>query len=421
MRIPKFGMLLLSCCASVALLGLTGCGGDDEDDNGGTIIFLPPTSGAGGGGAAPGPDPQPTMEPEGGAGGEGEGGMGGGGAGGEGGGAGGDGGGAGGEGGDGEGGMGGEGPAVSCGGGEFATTQTSISANVNGAVYQGLSGDLQGGGLIDGVIVELREDRGTIEPGVYDLTGTNFSDCTICVVGVQGCNPQTGQCERRFYPASGQVRIDDFAGRGATISLQLEGVDLQEATITQAGSTFVPDGQTWCVEQHDIIGAVPSLIGDPVNTEFNLQNCETEEFVNLHELMGEKRALWLVATAGWCPACRQFIPQVINNLPMIGGMIEVIFVLGENAVYGQPDINYCRRYREHYDVPDAARFYIDHDGARSFATTFGTIQPTTPNGMFGLPWNAMIRANEAGDGWIYHYSDRADNRDINAALNELLR
>ena len=305
---------------------------------------------------------------------------------------------------------------ASCGGGTFDAEQSSIRGNATGAVIQRLQGAVP---ALSGIVVELREDRGTIEPGVYDLAGTNLSDCTVCVYAVQGCGAQG--CNKRFYPVGGLVEVTEYAGRGHPVELTLHGMDFREALLSAQGSEIVDGGESWCVEEHAISGRIGTLLSDEVTTDYELQNCESEEFVNIRDLVGDKAGLWLVATAGWCSACRQFIPQVINNLPMIGGMIEVIFVLGENQVYGAPSLNYCRTYSRHYEVEDASRFYIDSRGGQSFAHTFEVVQPYLGDGgEFGLPWNAMIRAE--GDGWVYHYSDRAgDGRDINAGINEMLR
>ena len=399
MRSVKFGAILSSSLITAALaLGLSGCESAESDPPPpGQIIII--DDGAGGAGepeatpepspegqpegepeAEPEGNPEPAAEPEG----EPE-------------------------------------PQASCGGGEFVPVNEVIDVQDFGPRYLGLDSDSN---PLNGLFIEFHEERGAIEAGVFDLAGTNFSDCSVCVVGVRGCNPQTGMCAKRFYPSAGRVLLEEYGGSGGNLRVTLEGIDFQEAELTQAGSSFVDGGESWCIENHEIEGRIvppPARLGDAVSTEFTLQNCETEEFVNMRELLGDKAGLWMVATAGWCPACRQFIPQVINNLPMIGGMVEVVFVLGENAVYGAPTLNYCRTYSSHYEVDDASRFYIDSSGGRSFATTFEHVWPYLgADGSFGLPWNGMIRAE--GDGWVYHYSDRSgDGRDLNAALNELLR
>ena len=82
----------------------------------------------------------------------------------------------------------------------------------------------------------------------------------------------------------------------------------------------------------------PSIVCvDETVSNFSLQNCGSGEMVSLEELSTDKKALWFVLTAGWCPACRDYIPQVIGQDDMLDSQgLEVIYVLGENASYEAP-------------------------------------------------------------------------------------
>lgn len=382
MRIVNFGVLL----TALATVGLFGCEGEDAEPNGGGTVIIIPEQPEPEAQPEAQPEPQPEAQPEAQPEPQPE-----------------------------------AEPQPTCGGGSFEAVSEVIDVQAFGPRYLALDGE---SGTVDALFIEFHEDRGPIEPGTYDLAGTNFADCSVCVVAARNCDLQNGGCEKIFYPKAGTIELTGYGEPGEMLVAGLFGIDLAEANLSQAGSEFVDGGDTWCIENHEVAGEItppPARLGEPVRDDFELQNCESGEFVNMRTLAGEKNGLWMVATAGWCSACRQFVPQVISNLPQIDNNIEVVFVLGENVVYGQPNIDYCKRYAQHYEVEDASRFYIDHSGTRSFATTFEYVWPYLgANGEFGLPWNGMIR-NEGGE-WLYHYSDRSgDGRDLNAAINELMR
>ena len=55
---------------------------------------------------------------------------------------------------------------------------------------------------------------------------------------------------------------------------------------------------------------------------------------------------------------------------------------------------------------NAADFYIDVAGERSFPALFGHVNPyTDEEGRFGLPWNAVISGDE--DELLLEYVDRS--------------
>jgi len=315
-------------------------------------------------------------------------------------------------------------PPALCEGDPFAAVDERVTLSATGLTYQGLDGNAN---PLNALIIEIRSPNGEVTPGVYDLAGTNFRTCEVCVLGLRGCNPMTGACNQRFYPRAGEVEITELgADSGERFTATLRGIDMVEVDIdpNSLRSFPVDNGDTWCNPEQAIdleIATQPARLRETVR-EFSLQNCETEEFVSMYDLGATAKGLWFIATAGWCPACAEFVPNAImafNDIERQLGpdALKPVIILGENANYGRPTLAYCKSYAARYDQ-DAARFYIDHDGTGSFATTFQYIWPYPgADGSFGLPWNALVR----GRTFEYFYSDRSGESDLNTALNALLQ
>jgi hypothetical protein len=154
--------------------------------------------------------------------------------------------------------------------------------------------------------------------------------------------------------------------------------------------------------------------------DFQLQNCLTEDFESIHDIAREYKALWMILTSGWCPACRQYIPQAINVVTSeISSDLKQIFIVGENASYQQPTLEYCRSYASTYGN-DGNQFYIDHDVEYPFTTTFQHIWLYLgPNSEFGLPWNGVISGEQRG--FTYEYSDGSDrNESVTEVIERLI-
>jgi len=315
-------------------------------------------------------------------------------------------------------------PRALCEGEPFGAVDEQVTVTATGLTYQGVDGNAN---PLSALIIEIRSPNGEVTPGVYDLAGTNFRSCEVCVLGLRGCNPMTGLCAQRFYPREGQVEITALgADAGERFTATLRGIDMVEVDIdpNSLRSFPVDNGDTWCNPEQAIdleIAAQPARLRETVR-DFSLQNCETEEFVSIYDLGATAKGLWFIATAGWCPACAEFVPNAIMAIGDIERQLgpdalKPVIILGENANYGRPTLNYCKSYAARYDQ-SAARFYIDHDGTGSFATTFQYIWPYPgEDGSFGLPWNALIR----GRTFEYFYSDRSGESDLNTALNAILR
>ncbi len=273
------------------------------------------------------------------------------------------------------------------------------------------------------LIVEIHDDRGEpVTVGGHDLAGNTLRDCRVCVLA---CTVVNNRCSSIYFADEGVVNI---TARGSDVNeplaFDLHRVRFKQVTIDQqAGqANLVPNGDSWCGDGYQFespLRARPAEVGDTVR-DFSLQNCATEAFDSIHDIAADVRALWMIATAGWCPACREYLPQALaagNDVPE--AMLKTIVILGENAQYGQPTLAYCRQYASTYGE-DGSRFYIDHNGEGSFATTFSYMWPYVGDqGEFGLPWNAVM----AGGSFRYEYADGFEGARGGAgdAINRLLR
>ncbi|MCP4604974.1 MAG: redoxin family protein [Proteobacteria bacterium] len=318
----------------------------------------------------------------------------------------------------------------------------SITCSVN----NGLKVDLEiAGGSSD--LVEYRAFAGTempydilrvqifeehvssIRPGVYDLRGTNFSDCQVCVTILSGC--RTGPCERVFYPSSGKVEITAIGGEGESFAAKLTNVEMKEVTIDAETfeSTPVPDGEDWCVSSlsfdkllrnsFNARCASPALscVSETVN-DFELTNCESGDEVSMHSLAENKKALMYVMVSVWCPACKQFVPYASALEEQYGkDGLDVIYVLGENAENGKPTLEQCNAYAATYNI-DASQFYIDHNGEYSFFQTIWNMWPFSyETEQFGIPWITLIDAKT----FKYVYTNQPEpTGDLEADMLNLL-
>jgi len=160
----------------------------------------------------------------------------------------------------------------------------------------------------------------------------------------------------------------------------------------------------------------PAMVGQIV-PDFSLISCANGEEVSYREHFADQRAALFVLTAGWCPACAAYVPQVLGVLenPQAAGL-KIAIVLGDNAQRGPASLRECQQYGRNAGIPIDLLFK-DHDGESAFTTVFGHmfLYPND-NGSFGLPWNAVVRPGD----WQYMYADGAPGRDLNTILNELL-
>lgn len=316
-----------------------------------------------------------------------------------------------------------------CDRGPIVVQNAYVRSDGSNATYQGVSASSAPYDLIS--IQSLADWDGPTTAGTYSLDGINYLDCGLCLLAYSDCTDDG--CDKTFYADAGDVTIDAIGfGEGEEFSGSFTDVVFREVTISEDYvSTPVEGGETWCMDGFTFEGFAqapapagecdPNLydcIGENMS-ELSLQNCETEEMVDVMALNAEHDGTWMILTAGWCTACHQWLPQVFGTLDteLSDYDLNVMIVLGENQSGNQPTLEYCRQYAAQYDHP-VGNFYVDHDGEYSYATVFGNIwiYPSA-EGAFGLPWNGMFR----GDSGEFVYADGADPAaDINVGLNELL-
>ena len=168
---------------------------------------------------------------------------------------------------------------------------------------------------------------------------------------------------------------DRFAGK-------LSNVVFREVSIDDNfTSTPVEGGQKWCFGEYTFDGMIDSSgggapaagmdgpTGDVANParcddptlacigeqiqDFSMINCATGMPQSMNEYFAGAQGGWYVLTAGWCPACSQFIPNVLDVLqnPAIVNKIKTAFVLGEDRGYNAPTLEYCQRYGMQNNIP----------------------------------------------------------------------
>ncbi|MGC6419375.1 MAG: hypothetical protein ACON3Z_19790 [Bradymonadia bacterium] len=428
----RFWLSAVSALLAIALL--VGCN-QEEASGGGTVVIVEPgddLSGQGGGpsgaGGAGGVGENDAAGGAGGAGGVGEndsaGGSGGadesgqGGAGGE-------------AGGGADNGGGGAEPTAGCDTNDFVPVRESFEEDDTGIVRYAAFGSEPSNArpVADVWLLELHPNRGfPMVPGTYDLAelGSDFNTCQICVVNFRDFNFQTGARTMNLVANEGLVEITALGDVNEPFQATLRGVKFKEASITRGPTQdlvidYVPNGTTACADGYEIDVVRkprPALVGESVY-DFQLQNCETEEFVSVGELAARTNAVWFIGTAGWCGACRNLLQngdagrgvgRPLDVAEELGPeQLELMIVIGENPNRGPADLRYCRQYASSY-AEDASNFYLDHDGTAPFRTLFSYLNVyTSANGMFGLPWNAVVSGGI--EPMMYRYADRSGQRE----------
>lgn len=288
-------------------------------------------------------------------------------------------------------------------------------------------------------------------PGTYDLSGSNFADCGLCVIAHTGCTADG--CEKSFFADTGSITIDTFGmATGEKFVGAMEGVIMREVTIDPDTykSTLVPDGDTWCMDGYDFSAALkdagppppagadaPACGGDNLGTmvgssiaNFKLQNCNGE-WVNLHRDCNSA-AVHIFGTAGWCGACSETLKDIAGQL---GGTIspasidaatpglKMWIVLSEDSQGGPPNLAFCKSYAQGNNL-DPSMVFMDNSqpevsiplvspegyavGLNGFGTIYSFINPylsAQGNSVsMGVPWNAVLK----GANMEYYWSDYYD-------------
>jgi hypothetical protein len=249
---------------------------------------------------------------------------------------------------------------------------------------------------------------GPSSPGSYDLAGTSYTDCGLCVLAGADCMGM--RCNRAFLATAGTLEVTRWEGVGGRFTGTLQDVVLTEVTIHPETfvSTPVEGGETWCLDEYPFdrpiedVGVIPPShaapecvpegtgtgLGDNI-ADFALSNCYGEPF-SLHEVCGSK-AVWLVAVAAWCTACAEYAPTISAAWKELQSQgLEARLILGEDTYGGPPSLQECQSWAQTHQV-DPAMVLVDHDGIASWATLFSYLDPYSTT--IGLPWSAVLRGS----------------------------
>lgn len=269
--------------------------------------------------------------------------------------------------------------------------------------------------------------NGPTGPGSYPLEGLNYSDCGLCVLAYSGCSG--GTCDKTFFAYSGLVEIDSLGAPGTPFKGRLVNVSLFEVTIDdQWVSTPVADGDIWCADGYDfdipldqkmaeavcVADGNGALMGDNISN-YSLQNCNGD-WVDLHSMCGQAKAVWMQMVAGWCTACDASVPvMAAYGAQNAGWGLRIMVILGEDESYNQPTLSYCQQYAVNHNV-DPGDVYLDWGTEwGAWETTFSNIYPYASNG-FGTPWNGVLR----GSNMEYVHWDVGGSVELDTTITGLL-
>lgn len=275
----------------------------------------------------------------------------------------------------------------------------------------------------------IGENVGRVRPGVYDLAGTSWEDCEVCVSILTGC--ASGPCERFFYPRAGTIEITAIGGVGERFAARLHGIEMVEYEILDSGIAPdpLPGGDDWCIadfafdrtatSSHDAICGRPTVpCLDETVLDFALENCVTGELVWMTTLAAGRQALVYTMVTGWCPYCADWMTTMVGHQATYGPAgLTVAYVYGENVSAGpRPSLADCRNYATRHGAnPDD--FYLDHDGSYSLAATTYAMWPwTAPSDTMGLPWTTILDAET----YQYVFTSEDHSRDFETVLRGLL-
>ena len=86
------------------------------------------------------------------------------------------------------------------------------------------------------------------EADTYNLAGTNFANCTECILVYEDVVPETSVA-RLYFQEKGTLEVASFNETSGDVSATITGLQLREATLaSDYTSTFVPDGACLILE-----------------------------------------------------------------------------------------------------------------------------------------------------------------------------
>lgn len=284
----------------------------------------------------------------------------------------------------------------------------------------------------DKIVLEMNQDQlfpgGAPTAGEYDLTGTAEAGAPLFLRGYAFCNDF--DCASTFVATQGKLELTDPGAPGSSLGGVLRDLRLKQVRVDANTGDLIDfsKGKVWCVGDYRFATDVPELrtaagscvaagsgdkIGDNIKN-FTLQNCYGD-YVDLHERCGRAKAVWIVATAGWCGACEAFVPVAAERAnELVDQGLDLMVVIGENQLTGPPSLEYCLDYATAKGA-DPAQVFIDNDGSHSWPVLFGAID-TYSGGSIGLPWNAVLD----GASMEYIWSSNAGTGDLYSVQDALL-
>lgn len=283
----------------------------------------------------------------------------------------------------------------------------------------------------DKLVIEMNQTAlfaGGATSGAFDLAGTGERGGPLLVRGQSYCNDVS--CGFTYVPEGGELEVSAMGAPGTELKAVIHDLRLKQVRIDTNTGELLPfaRGKVWCVGDYVLDAPVPpinvaagacvaegtgTLVGDNIRN-FTLQNCNGD-FVDLHERCGKAKALWIVASAGWCGACEAFVPVAAKRYQELAGEgLDLMVVVGENQFSEAPSLEYCMEYALSHGLTPEQTF-IDHDGERSWPQLFGAID-TYSGDTIGLPWNVVLD----GRSMEYIWSSNTGNGDLYGVQDELL-
>jgi hypothetical protein len=275
---------------------------------------------------------------------------------------------------------------------------------------------------LSSIRLEIRQFKpffGPMEPGTYPFTVSDYGRCGICVSLFDTCTADG--CERRYLATSGTLEIEAINGANGPLRAVLKDAVFQEVSIDKDWHTTIFKSRPRrCMADREMASeavrlAVPepecvadgtgSLLDDNI-ADFTLTNCLGNQ-VSLHDMCGKKKLVWMVLVTGWCPACAQWLPEVVRLAGMYPETLAAWTVIGENSARQPPTQADCVAYAEKRNLDPALTFY-DPDWSKVFEYIY-------PYGFQGIPYNIFLD----GDNMSYYWSDGAYG-DLADALGYLL-
>ena len=91
--------------------------------------------------------------------------------------------------------------------------------------------------------------HGPSTAGNYNLDGSNYADCALCMLIVEGCN-EGYECDRVFFADEGMLSVSDFGESTGRFTAELRQTVFREVRLDPATyeSVVVPGGDAYCVD-----------------------------------------------------------------------------------------------------------------------------------------------------------------------------